>query len=123
MSDTPSTAARAASAFARAAGSAGRETRAAIRRNPMTDRVYRTTIGVVGGTTFVVGLALIPLPGPGSLIAIGGLALLGTEFERAQRAHARANEVARKAVARANEARLRRAARRSDAQAAYSPPA
>lgn len=31
------------------------------------------------------GLVLIPLPGPGTLITIGGLAILGTEFPAAKR--------------------------------------
>jgi hypothetical protein len=115
MNDTPSTAARAGAALGRAAGSAARGTRSAIRGNPTSDRVYRTTVGVVGGATVALGVALIPLPGPGSLIAIGGLALLGTEFEGAKKASSKANAVARQALVKANESRKRRAARRAEA--------
>ncbi|WP_341953094.1 PGPGW domain-containing protein [Salinibacterium sp. TMP30] len=109
MNDKPSAAARAGSALGHVASSAARGTRAAIRKNPTSNRVYRTTIGVVGGTTVVLGIALIPLPGPGSLITVGGLALLGTEFEAAKRASGKANALARKALAAANEKRKRRA--------------
>src|SRR6476660_3412454 len=40
----------------------------------------RIVIGVVG-----VGLVLVPLPGPGWLIVLAGLAILSLEFEWAQR--------------------------------------
>jgi Putative transmembrane protein (PGPGW) len=113
MDDTPSTAARAGAALGRAAGSAARGTRSAIRRNPTSNRVYRTTVGVVGGATVALGVALIPLPGPGSLIAVGGLALLGTEFDGAKKASGKANALARKALATDSESRKRRAARRA----------
>jgi len=32
-----------------------------------------------------VGIALLPLPGPGTLIILGGLTMLGTEFPVAKR--------------------------------------
>lgn len=48
--------------------------------------VRKAVVGVVGGTVTVVGLALIPLPGPGTLVTAGGLAILGTEFEAPRRA-------------------------------------
>jgi len=115
MNDKPSVAARAGSALGHATSSAAHGTREAIRKNPKANRVYRTTVGVVGGTTVALGVALIPLPGPGSLVAIGGLALLGTEFETAKKASGKANALARKALAAANEKRKRRAARRADA--------
>ncbi len=114
MNDNPSVAARAGAVVGRASRAAARGSRAAIRKNSTVNRVYRTTVGVVGGTTVVLGVALIPLPGPGSLIAIGGLALLGTEFEGAKKASGKANALARKALAAANESRKRRAARMKD---------
>ena len=118
MNEKPSAAARAGAAFGHVAGSAAHGTREAIRKNPTTNRVYRTTVGVVGGTTVALGIALIPLPGPGSLVAIGGLALLGTEFEPAKKASERANAFARKVLAAANEKRKGRAARQADAEVA-----
>lgn len=45
----------------------------------------KTAVAVVGGATVATGLVLIPLPGPGTLITIGGLAILGTEFPAAKR--------------------------------------
>lgn len=85
--------------------------REAIRRNPTVDRAYRTAVGVTGGATVVLGVALIPLPGPGSLIALGGLAILGTEFEGAKRVSDRAAAAAKAGAAKVKERRARRAAR------------
>jgi uncharacterized protein (TIGR02611 family) len=42
-------------------------------------------IGVVGVAVVAVGLVLVPLPGPGWLIVLAGLALLAAEFEWARR--------------------------------------
>jgi len=88
-------------------------TRALIRRNPTVNRVYRTGVGVVGGGTVALGVVLIPLPGPGALVAVGGLALLGTEFEGAKKVSTKANAAAKKAYTAARaKAAERRAARR-----------
>lgn len=119
---TPSAAARAGAALGRAAGSALVGGRAAIRRNPTANKVYRTGVGVVGGTTVALGVALIPLPGPGSLIALGGLGILGTEFEGAQKVNEKATRVVKKAAAKAKDAVARRRAARSDARAAAESP-
>ncbi|MGK9147550.1 PGPGW domain-containing protein [Plantibacter flavus] len=108
-----STAKRVGKAAGRAAGSAARATRETIRRNPTANRVYRTGVGVVGGGTVALGVVLIPLPGPGSLIAVGGLAMLATEFEGAKRASAKANAAARKGVAIAKEQRAKRQAKKA----------
>jgi len=91
---------------ARATAKAARE---AIRRRPGLDRVYRTGVKVVGGTTIGLGIVLMPLPGPGSLIALGGLAILGTENEKAKRLNQQGVALAKRAVAAAKarrEARL-----------------
>lgn len=111
--DRPSKTAKAGAIVGRAIGSATTGTRAAIRKNPTANRVYRTTVGVVGGTTVAVGVALIPLPGPGSLVAIGGLALLGTEFEGAKKVSTKANAVVKKAAGAAKSARDKRRARKA----------
>ncbi len=42
-------------------------------------------VAVVGGTVVATGIVLIPLPGPGTLVIVGGLAILATEFPSAQR--------------------------------------
>ena len=45
----------------------------------------RLAVGVSGSAIVVVGLILVPLPGPGWAIALAGVALLGTEFSWAER--------------------------------------
>jgi uncharacterized protein (TIGR02611 family) len=46
---------------------------------------YRVCVGVVGGLIVAVGLATIPLPGPGWLTVIAGLFVLASEFTWAER--------------------------------------
>jgi uncharacterized protein (TIGR02611 family) len=57
--------------------------RLAARRT--VDSTYRICVGVVGGLIVAVGLATIPLPGPGWLTVIAGLFVLATEFFWAER--------------------------------------
>lgn len=40
----------------------------------------RIVVGIIGGLVVVIGLLLVPYPGPGWLIVFGGLAILATEF-------------------------------------------
>lgn len=91
--------------------SAAKAAREAIRRNPRVDRAYRTGVKVVGGTTVGLGVVLMPLPGPGTLIALGGLAILGTESERAKQLNQQGVALAKRAAASARAAREKRAAR------------
>ena len=42
-------------------------------------------IGIIGGLVVLIGLILVPYPGPGWLIVFGGLAILSTEFAFASR--------------------------------------
>lgn len=91
----------------RSAAAAARE---AIRRRPKLDQAYRTGVKVVGGTTVGLGVVLMPLPGPGTLIALGGLAILGTESERAKRLNRQGVDLAKRAAA---AAKARRDARRA----------
>lgn len=44
----------------------------------------KSTIGVLGGLVVLLGLILVPYPGPGWLIVFAGLAILATEFDRAR---------------------------------------
>ena len=46
----------------------------------------RVLIAIVGGLIVVVGVILIPYPGPGWLVVFAGFAVLSTEFEFASRA-------------------------------------
>lgn len=86
---------------------AARGARRVIRRNPAADRAYRTGVGVVGGATVALGVVLIPLPGPGALVSLGGLAMLGTEFEGAKKVSDKATDVAKKVATKVSEARKR----------------
>lgn len=45
----------------------------------------RAFIGIVGGVVVLIGIILIPYPGPGWLVVFAGLAILATEFAFAQR--------------------------------------
>jgi uncharacterized protein (TIGR02611 family) len=87
-----------------------------IRRSARADRAYRTGVGVVGGGVTALGVVLMPLPGPGTLIALGGLAILATEFEGAKRVSAKANDAAKRAAAAAKRHRDARRARRDGAE-------
>jgi uncharacterized protein (TIGR02611 family) len=57
--------------------------RLAARRS--VDHGYRVAVGIVGGLIVALGLATIPLPGPGWLTVIAGLFVLATEFTWAER--------------------------------------
>ncbi len=57
--------------------------RLASRRS--VDHGYRVAVGIVGGLVVCLGLATIPLPGPGWLTVIAGLFVLATEFTWAER--------------------------------------
>ena len=61
------------------------EWRRRIRANPTIYPVYKAAVIIVGTVIAVGGLALVPLPGPGWLIVFCGIAILGSEFEPAQR--------------------------------------
>lgn len=59
----------------------------------------RGLVVVLGSTTVLIGLLLIPLPGPGSLVVFLGVSLLGREFAWARRLSSRARRDAVRAVA------------------------
>ena len=56
-----------------------------IRGNPTTRPVYRAVVFLTGLVLVVGGLALVPLPGPGWLIVILGIAVWASEFDPASR--------------------------------------
>ena len=56
-----------------------------IRANPTTRPIYRGVVLVVGLVLILGGLVLVPLPGPGWLIVILGIAVWASEFEPAAR--------------------------------------
>ncbi|HEY5549749.1 MAG TPA: PGPGW domain-containing protein [Candidatus Saccharimonadales bacterium] len=52
-------------------------------------RVYRAirkvVIAIIGSVVVALGIILIPLPGPGILVTVAGLAILSLEFEWAEK--------------------------------------
>lgn len=60
---------------------------------PARRHARKASVAVAGGTTVLVGIVLLPLPGPGTLVILGGLSILGREFPRAQRSVDRAKRV------------------------------
>jgi uncharacterized protein (TIGR02611 family) len=56
-----------------------------IHRHPRLRAPYRVLVAMVGFGVVVIGLILVPLPGPGWLIVFIGVAVLGTEFPSAHR--------------------------------------
>jgi uncharacterized protein (TIGR02611 family) len=61
------------------------EWRRRLRANPTTRHALRVAVGVLGLVLVVGGLILVPLPGPGWLIVIIGIAVWASEFEPASR--------------------------------------
>lgn len=47
-------------------------------------RTKKTIIGILGGLVVVLGLIMVPYPGPGWVVVFTGLAILATEFDWAQ---------------------------------------
>ena len=59
--------------------------RRVLRLHDVPPLVRRVTVGVIGGTVLLLGIALIILPGPALLVIPLGLAILATEFVWARR--------------------------------------
>jgi uncharacterized protein (TIGR02611 family) len=62
-----------------------RAAREKLKSHPVTGHAYRITVGIVGLLVVLLGLVLVPFPGPGWLIVILGLLILASEFAWAQR--------------------------------------
>ena len=62
-----------------------RTTMELIRSNPTGRIALKVFVGIGGLIVVTLGLALIPLPGPGWLIVIGGLGIWAVEFHWAKR--------------------------------------
>ncbi|MEN3360380.1 MAG: hypothetical protein V7637_4362 [Mycobacteriales bacterium] len=56
-----------------------------LRANPALGLAYRIGVGIVGFAVVLLGLFLIPFPGPGWLVVFLGLGILATEFAWAER--------------------------------------
>lgn len=62
-----------------------RPARAWVRQRPAGPLIWKVLVSLVGGAIVLLGLLLIPLPGPGWVIVFGGLAVWATEFAWADR--------------------------------------
>ena len=51
-----------------------------IHARPHLHLFYKVLVGIVGGLVVVIGLILVPLPGPGWLVVFIGLTILASEF-------------------------------------------
>jgi uncharacterized protein (TIGR02611 family) len=51
-----------------------------IRAHPTGSVAFRTAVAVLGGLVVILGLVLVPLPGPGWLIVFFGLSIWAVEF-------------------------------------------
>lgn len=56
-----------------------------IRANPTGRIALKIVVAVVGAVVVLIGLALIPLPGPGWLLVIAGLGVWAVEYHWARR--------------------------------------
>lgn len=56
-----------------------------VRRLPGGALIWKVLIGVIGAAIVIVGLLLIPLPGPGWALVFLGVAVWATEFHWAHR--------------------------------------
>jgi uncharacterized protein (TIGR02611 family) len=54
-------------------------------RHQQRGKLYRIAFGVIGIMIIVLGVILIPLPGPGWLIVAVGVGMLALEFDRMER--------------------------------------
>jgi len=61
------------------------ETLELIRANPTGRMILRISVAIAGLAVVALGILLIPLPGPGWFIVIGGLAIWAVEFTWAKR--------------------------------------
>ena len=55
-----------------------------IRSNPKSNQIYRLCVGVAGLIVVIVGIILLPFPGPGWVVIFIGLGVWASEFEWAQ---------------------------------------
>jgi uncharacterized protein (TIGR02611 family) len=54
-------------------------------RHQQRGRAYRFVFATIGGLIILLGLVLVPLPGPGWLIVALGVGMLALEFDRMER--------------------------------------
>ena len=67
--------------------------------NKTPTKVRKPFVFVLGFTVVVVGIILLPLPGPGWVIIFAGFAILATEFEFAERVRDKLVSILKKLIA------------------------
>jgi len=88
-----------------------RRQRARLDAFPRLRWLYKVGVALVGLFVVVLGLVLVPLPGPGWLIVFVGVAILGTEFPLAHRISLALRRLAHRLLLRWRAWRAARAAR------------
>jgi len=73
----------------------------------VTRALRRLAVASAGGSLLVAGVALLVLPGPGTVVILAALTLLATEFVWAQRALARVKTTVAKQTARRPRKQIR----------------
>ncbi len=58
--------------------------------------IRKAGVGALGGVVIAAGLVMLVTPGPGVLVTLAGLAILGREFPSARRHLRRLREFARR---------------------------
>jgi hypothetical protein len=53
-------------------------------QKPIRSAARKVRVGAAGAATVAVGVVMLPLPGPGTLVILGGLTMLGREFPKAR---------------------------------------
>ena len=48
--------------------------------NPTSAAIYKAVIGTLGTAVIILGLVMVPLPGPGWLVVFMGVAVIASEF-------------------------------------------
>lgn len=56
-----------------------------MQERPPTSRLQRLSVGITGGGVLLLGVVMLPLPGPGTLVILVGLSILRREFPWADR--------------------------------------
>jgi tellurite resistance protein TerC len=82
--------------------------KAAVSLKTIPAPVRKPIVGVIGSTIFLIGIAMLVLPGPAFIVIPVGLGILATEFAWARRAIRRARVMIAKA--RGRESAKQRAA-------------
>ncbi len=75
------------------------------RKTPRTAR--RVLVSIVGTIVILAGIAMLVLPGPGWVTIFLGLAILATEFERAEKLRATVMHRFKKTIDKARSSRKR----------------